>query len=168
RGSRRPGGGGARGAPRRGLLPYPSASYLAASPTVAAVKQSLLVLLVVLPLVGAAVWLLWPRAEPQPDGPIRSPHGISGAAEALVWWELQRAYPSGTFPSEGLTAAHAQRLALAATERGGSVWESMGPTNNGGRTLAVALNPLRGETVWLGSAGGGVWRSYDARSEERR
>ena len=126
--------------------------------------RPLLVLPLVLLVLGAAAWLAWPRAADQPsDRPIRSPHGVSGAAEALVWWELQRAYPSGVFPSRGLAAAFAQRRALQAGEpRGGDVWESMGPTNNGGRTLAVALNPLRGETVWLGSAGGGIWRSYDA------
>ena len=114
-------------------------------------------------LAAVAAWALWPDAPPGADGEtIRSPYGISGAAEALVWWEMQRAYPSGTFPSEGLTAAYAQRLAMAATERGGTQWEPMGPYNNGGRTLAVTINPLRGETVWLGSAGGGLWRSYEA------
>ena len=115
---------------------------------------------------AGATWALWPRAEADGEAGSerrRSPYAISGAAEALVFWELQRAYPSGVFPSEGLTAAYAQRQALAAREaRDGTAWEPMGPTNNGGRTLAVALNPLRGETVWLGSAGGGLWRSYRA------
>src|SRR5690606_562979 len=155
----------------RGLPQGAPASYLAGPSTALAVKSKippagrpLLVLPLVLLVLGAAAWLAWPRAADQPsDRPIRSPHGVSGAAEALVWWELQRAYPSGVFPSRGLAAAFAQRRALQAGEpRGGDVWESMGPTNNGGRTLAVALNPLRGETVWLGSAGGGIWRSYDA------
>ena len=37
----------------------------------------------------------------------------------------------------------------------------MGPTNNGGRTLAIAINPERPESIWIGSAGGGLWRSYE-------
>ena len=54
------------------------------------------------------------------------------------------------------------RRALEAASRGGGVeaWESIGPDNVGGRTLALAINPERPETVWAGSAGGGLWRSY--------
>jgi photosystem II stability/assembly factor-like uncharacterized protein len=127
------------------------------------VKRSLLLAPVLLALVGGGAWLLWPPGEADSTDPRRSPHGISGAAEALVFWEMQRAYPSGRFPSEGYVAAYRQRQALAAREpEGGTAWEPMGPYNNGGRTLAVALNPLRGATVWLGSAGGGLWRSYRA------
>src|SRR5690606_11600103 len=87
----------------RGLPQGAPASYLAGPSTALAVKSKippagrpLLVLPLVLLVLGAAAWLAWPRAADQPsDRPIRSPHGVSGAAEALVWWELQRAYPSG-------------------------------------------------------------------------
>ncbi|MBN1448963.1 MAG: T9SS type A sorting domain-containing protein [Bacteroidetes bacterium] len=42
------------------------------------------------------------------------------------------------------------------------VWRNIGPDNIGGRIFALALNPLRPETMFVGAADGGVWRSYDA------
>ncbi|MCB2205169.1 T9SS type A sorting domain-containing protein [bacterium] len=41
-------------------------------------------------------------------------------------------------------------------------WENVGPNNIGGRIFALTLNPLRPETMFVGAADGGVWRSYDA------
>ena len=42
-----------------------------------------------------------------------------------------------------------------------SSWETMGPHNRGGRTLCVMTNPQNSNTVYAGSASGGLWRSYD-------
>jgi photosystem II stability/assembly factor-like uncharacterized protein len=39
-------------------------------------------------------------------------------------------------------------------------WESLGPHNTAGRTLALAFNPENPNTVYAGSASGGLWRSY--------
>lgn len=87
---------------------------------------------------------------------------VSGAYEALVLWNAKRAYPNETIPSEGFAEAVAARRALEAESRGGEdPWEPIGPGNVGGRTLAIVLNPKRPETVWVGSAGGGLWRSYN-------
>jgi photosystem II stability/assembly factor-like uncharacterized protein len=36
----------------------------------------------------------------------------------------------------------------------------MGPQNIGGRTLAIVINPLNPNTIYAGSASGGLWRSY--------
>jgi photosystem II stability/assembly factor-like uncharacterized protein len=36
----------------------------------------------------------------------------------------------------------------------------MGPANFSGRTIAIALNPLHPSTIYVGSASGGLWRSY--------
>ena len=91
--------------------------------------------------------------------PPRSP--ISGAAEALVLWNGQRAYPAATLPASGFAAAAAQRQALAARRpEGVEPWTALGPTNIGGRSLDVEVNPLNPDAVWVGSAGGGLWRSY--------
>ncbi|HEY6161033.1 MAG TPA: T9SS type A sorting domain-containing protein [Bacteroidia bacterium] len=38
-------------------------------------------------------------------------------------------------------------------------WSNIGPRNIGGRTLCVAINPQDTSKVWLGSAGGGLWKS---------
>ncbi|MCB0270637.1 MAG: hypothetical protein KDH95_20945, partial [Calditrichaeota bacterium] len=38
-------------------------------------------------------------------------------------------------------------------------WQTMGPHNYGGRTLAVVFNPQNPNTIFAGSASGGLWRS---------
>ena len=109
-------------------------------------------------LVSAAVWWLYPRDSNEIDWEEQK-----GAFHALVQWGLQRSYPDTRFPSEGYMAAFAERQAVAArTTEPGTFWEPMGPTNNGGRTLAIAINQARPESIWIGSAGGGLWRSYEA------
>lgn len=57
---------------------------------------------------------------------------------------------------------------LEASEEAGSVpgvggrWTSEGPTNIGGRVTGLAVDPELDDTVYLGAASGGVWRSDDA------
>jgi photosystem II stability/assembly factor-like uncharacterized protein len=41
----------------------------------------------------------------------------------------------------------------------GSNWVSLGPTNGAGRMTAVAVHPTVAGTVFVGAAGGGVWKS---------
>ena len=48
------------------------------------------------------------------------------------------------------------------TAPGTSRWESIGPTNIGGRLTSAVCDPARPERVWVGAAGGGVWFSPDA------
>ncbi|MFH1844047.1 MAG: hypothetical protein ABIF77_12650, partial [bacterium] len=88
----------------------------------------------------------------------------SGAMSSLEFWATQRAYPSKTFPSRGFVEAfdQAQRDLPEVMEKDRAVtpWQPLGPHNIGGRTLAVALNPLNPHTVYAGSASGGLWRSY--------
>src|ERR1044071_2970189 len=44
-------------------------------------------------------------------------------------------------------------------------WVSLGPkTNIGGRMLSIAVNPVKSTSVWVGSAGGGIWKSYNGAS----
>jgi len=38
-------------------------------------------------------------------------------------------------------------------------WESLGPTNVGGRTRAIVIDPNRPSSVYLGAVSGGVWKS---------
>jgi len=41
-------------------------------------------------------------------------------------------------------------------------WVPAGPSNIGGRCTALAIHPANPDIVYIGSAGGGVWRSDDA------
>jgi hypothetical protein len=59
-------------------------------------------------------------------------------------------------------ALQRQRGTLAAI--GGINWQERGPNNVGGRTRAILIdkNDASGNTVWLGSVGGGLWRTTNA------
>lgn len=41
-------------------------------------------------------------------------------------------------------------------------WEALGPGNIGGRTRAIIIHPNNPDTMWAGSAGGGIWQTDDA------
>jgi photosystem II stability/assembly factor-like uncharacterized protein len=41
-------------------------------------------------------------------------------------------------------------------------WESVGPTNVGGRLTSLVCHPTQPDQIWAGAAGGGVWQSNDA------
>ena len=43
----------------------------------------------------------------------------------------------------------------------GAGWTSLGPGRVGGRTRAIVVHPDRPDTIWLGSVGGGIWRTDD-------
>lgn len=98
----------------------------------------------------------------------------SGARQSLDAWSQARAWPDSFVPDEGhfrgvLEAEAMPPLSIAAFGAPGSLkptshgsepkWRSLGPLNIGGRTLSVTLNPLNPQTVYAGSAGGGLWVS---------
>ena len=87
---------------------------------------------------------------------------ISGALEALNFWSGQRAYPSQTIPDIGHYAAFEKSRKAVRLNKTTNVesWYTIGPHNLGGRTLALAFNPLNPNTIYAGSASGGLWRSY--------
>ena len=83
------------------------------------------------------------------------------AYETLNFWAKARAYPEKEFPSQGFASAfeHVKSMSKAVI---GNDWEAIGPKNFGGRTISIAINPLNDETIYAGSASGGLWRSYSA------
>lgn len=125
------------------------------------------------------------RMAPFPPRPRQS-----GAMRAMEFFAKARAWPDPVMPDRGHAEAFEAARALPAdpatggrpgsstaarqpaVQAGGGPaaqilseplvppWRPLGPTNIGGRTLAIAINPLRPSTVWAGSAGGGLWRSW--------
>jgi photosystem II stability/assembly factor-like uncharacterized protein len=53
------------------------------------------------------------------------------------------------------------KTAAAAPDLAGAQWSLVGPTNIGGRALDLALDPKTPTTVYLATAGGGVWKSTE-------
>lgn len=96
----------------------------------------------------------------------QKPAKISGAFKALNLWGRQRAYPNADIPNVSHFAAYklAKQTLKKSQAQAAAVepWKSIGPHNNGGRTLAVVFNPQNPNTIYAGSASGGLWRSYSA------
>ncbi len=83
------------------------------------------------------------------------------ALETLDFWGEARAYPNKNFPREGLVKGFEQSRQLKAISDDVQ-WESIGPKNFGGRTISIAVNPQNANTIYAGSASGGLWRSFSA------
>ncbi len=90
----------------------------------------------------------------------------SGAKETLELWSFERAYPNDDIPSDAYTRAYEYSLSHFAKElkelNAADEWKQIGPHNIGGRTNAVAFNPQNSNTIFAGSASGGLWKSYTA------
>jgi photosystem II stability/assembly factor-like uncharacterized protein len=86
---------------------------------------------------------------------------ISGAYEALNFIGARQTYPFNKIPNKAHFAAWERWQADNISMRSNDPlpWESLGPHNRGGRTLAIALNPLNTRTIYAGSASGGLWKS---------
>lgn len=92
----------------------------------------------------------------------QEPDRLSGALVSLGLWHDQRAYPHKTLPNAGYYAAFEYSRAHLQSELDRRVppWDALGPHNIGGRTLTVAFNPQNPNTIYAGSASGGLWRSF--------
>ena len=87
---------------------------------------------------------------------------------------LQRHGDNGRIEAERrlqkIKAEYAARRAEQAEQElspravGGDTWVSIGPSNGAGRTTGIALHPTDPNTLLIGTAGGGVWKSTDAGS----
>jgi len=95
---------------------------------------------------------------------------VSGAYQALNLWSASRAYPNPVVPDVGQALAFEQtRLMRQARKASGPSgvaaddlvppWTGIGPTNIGGRTLALAIHPTDPDIMFAGSASGGLWKT---------
>lgn len=80
------------------------------------------------------------------------------------WFFEQRAYPNGQINH----AAYIQSLKIADQNRSqqkikddSTQWEFAGPTNIGGRLTDVEMHPSNLETIYIGAASGGVFKTED-------
>ncbi len=93
-------------------------------------------------------------------------HKISGAFKALEFWNMVRAYPNKDIPANGFAEAYkqAELISFNKINSTSSVdpWYAIGPHNTGGRTNDITFNPQNPNTIYAGSASGGLWRSYTA------
>jgi photosystem II stability/assembly factor-like uncharacterized protein len=84
--------------------------------------------------------------------------------EAVRFRRLQLKDEKGFIPPDGLEKArqHVKQMRVA---RQGSVrpdsWLWRGPGNIGGRIRTIVIHPTNTTNMWLGSVGGGIWRTTD-------
>ncbi|HEX5473845.1 MAG TPA: family 16 glycoside hydrolase [Vicinamibacterales bacterium] len=97
-------------------------------------------------------------AEARPDHP----------GEAVAFWNMSLRDEHGAIPFDGLVKAQAQlramqRRALLDPQPiagiANNTWTWLGPTNVGGRTRAIAIDPGTPSTMFIGGVGGGIWKS---------
>lgn len=86
----------------------------------------------------------------------------SDAMESMQWMTQIRAYPDKDIPHDKyFKAFEYSSTQLANMEDFAEVgsWTSIGPNNIGGRSNAIAINPIDTSIVYIGSASGGLWKS---------
>lgn len=88
---------------------------------------------------------------------------VGEAAEAIDNWFSSRTFPFDNIEMSNYSHAFQnfkqQQIATPTSAFAGN-WSCIGPMNFGGRTLCLAFNPQNLNTIYAGSAGGGLWRSY--------
>jgi len=79
------------------------------------------------------------------------------------WFQARSAWPKREAAVHTLISER-QRVArsLPPATTDGVQWECVGPTNIGGRITSLICHPTLPEKIWIGAAGGGVWRSDNA------
>jgi len=92
-------------------------------------------------------------APADPDAAAGAPQGPNGAPHDKTLGGAP------TVTREALAQAAAQAKAIHSA--GGS-WQYLGANNIGGRVTDVVVDPTQANTIYVASAGGGVWKSTDA------
>jgi photosystem II stability/assembly factor-like uncharacterized protein len=103
--------------------------------------------------------LLWSCTADDQSG-----YRVPGAFHGLQLLNKGRAYPNPDIPQDGYGKAfdyHKAEFLDKVSLRDDREWEAMGPLNTTGRTLTMAFNPQNPNTIYAGSASGGLWRSYE-------
>ncbi len=95
--------------------------------------------------------------------PIKEKESECAAQDALEYTTMAASYPNNTLPANAYASAiewyKAQQINGVQKTSNSTVWKSMGPTNMGGRTVGIAIDPTDTAVIWLGSASGGLWKS---------
>ncbi len=90
--------------------------------------------------------------------------GTDGPGEAARWRRLALVDEHGAIPPNALQRALQQKQALVATHQSKTqtqTWKELGPSNFSGRSRCVVIDPANPQRMWMGSVGGGIWRSLD-------
>ena len=79
-----------------------------------------------------------------------------------AWFQSRTTWPVREAPVHALVRERSRVQRSLPPAPGTGQWESVGPTNVGGRLTTLVCHPTNPERIWAGAAGGGVWFSPDA------
>jgi len=102
-------------------------------------------------------------------GSTESGAGIEKARARHEYFYNRLTYPNGTIPTGARARAwkevrETMVVYTPGLKKGTPVvaeWKNVGPFNIGGRIFGLAINPKNPNTMFIGAADGGVWRSWD-------
>src|SRR3954468_19310477 len=103
--------------------------------------------------VALVATLVVPSTQPMDDD------DDGGPAAPADYSYVQKTVPGQTLPRHAYDTAAAQARRLPKV---GGPWQSLGPTNIGGRVVGLAMDPTTTDALYAASASGGLWRSTDA------
>jgi len=119
----------------------------------------ILLILVLLGLIPTIICILFPPKKAfTPKQPQQS-----GAGIAMDDFHRARAYPNRTIDHskfEKVFQQHQLKKSASRYANTEDVWEAIGPKNFGGRMIGLAFNPQNPNTIYGGSATGGLWRTH--------
>ncbi len=87
---------------------------------------------------------------------------FKGAEWSLLQWSAFRAYPGEQVPVRKWMEAEEALLSSVQSRSGEADWEGIGPKNIGGRTVSLAFHPTDTNVIYIGAAGGGLWKTETA------
>src|SRR6266699_2371008 len=79
-----------------------------------------------------------------------------------VWFQARSSWPVREAPVDILVRERDRVRTALKTPATAVKWDSIGPTNIGGRMTSIVCHPGKPDSIWAGAAGGGVWQSDDA------
>lgn len=78
-----------------------------------------------------------------------------------VWFNARTAWPRREARVQNLVRERVRAFGALLPHPGRTEWESVGPTNVGGRMTCAVTHPVHPETIWAGAACGGIWKSIN-------
>lgn len=92
---------------------------------------------------------------------------VPGAMRSMDLWGDMRTYPATEIKAAGFSKSFDRGRKMSIKSRLGAnslalataPWVDLAPKNFAGRVLSLAFHPTDSNTLWVGSAGGGLWRS---------
>ncbi len=122
-----------------------------------------ILLLSILIIVGCATGALFFNHQNDVNGTItKEEFQIDSPLYPSHWMDYQRTYPNDYIKPESYLEAMHEASVLRKTSPGMRLeWEFEGPTNIGGRITDLAIHPADLNTIYVGAASGGVFKTTD-------